>query len=115
MHSSVREAKLHALLLNHDDVCEHVGKLTKTYETFLAEDVRETCLAHMVDTAQPTQRLEFTFDEACLCDAILPDAVLHLLAQFLNRKHRATTTYSANGSPDIPISPTAKFINKFSL
>ena len=84
MRSSVREAKLHALLFDHDDVHECVGELTKTYETFLAEDVRGTRLAHMVNTAQPTQRPEFTFDEACLCDAILPDAVLHPLVQFLN-------------------------------
>ena len=115
MRSSAREAKLHALLFDHDDVREHVGELTKTYETFLAEDIRGTRLAHMADTARPTQRPEFTFDEVCLRDAILPDAVLHPLAQFLNREHRATTTYSASGSHDIPISPTAKFLNKFSL
>ena len=84
MRSSAREAKLHALLFDHDDVHEHVGELTKTYETFLAEDICGTHLAHMADTARPTQRPEFTFDEVCLHDAILPDAVLHPLVQFLN-------------------------------
>jgi len=114
MRSSAREAKLQALRFDHHEVRERVGELTKTYEAFLAEDVHGTRLAHMVDTAQLTQSSEFTFDEACLCDAILPDAVLHLLVQFLNQKHRATV-YSTNGSPGISISPIAKFLDKFSL
>ena len=114
MHSSAREAKLHMLLFDHSEVCEHVSKLAKTYEAFLAEDVHGTHLAHMVNMASLTQQPDFIFDETCLLDMTLPDATLTLLVQFLNQKYR-TTTYSTNSSTGILVSPRAKFLDKFSL
>ena len=114
MRSSAREAKLHALLFDHSEVREHVGELAKTYEAFLAEDVRGTRLAHMVNMASLTQQPDFIFDETCLLDTTLPDATLTLLVQFLNQKYR-TTTYSTDGSTSISVSPRAKFLDKFSL
>ena len=114
MRSSAREAKLHALLFDHSEVHEHVGELAKTYEAFLAEDVRGTRLAHMVNMASLTQQPDFIFDETCLLDTTLPDATLTLLVQFLNQKYR-TTTYSTDGSTGISVSPRAKFLDKFSL
>jgi hypothetical protein len=118
MRSSARDANLRALLFDHShgEVRERVRELAKTYEAFVAEDVRGTRLAHMVDTAQPThvQQPDFVFDETCLRDTSLPDAILPLLAPFLNRKH-GTTIYSTNGSPGISVFTRAKFLDKFSL
>ncbi|KAH9057788.1 hypothetical protein EDB87DRAFT_1564659, partial [Lactarius vividus] len=114
MHSSAREAKLQALLFDHSEVHEHVGELAKTYEAFLNEDSRGTRLAHMVDMAHLTQQPDFVFDEACLRDANLPDAILPLLVQFLNQRHR-TTIYSTDGCHGISVLPRAKFLDKFSL
>jgi hypothetical protein len=114
MHSSAREANLQALLFNHSEAREHVSELAKTYEAFLSEDVRGTRLAHMVNVTQLTQQSDFAFDETCLRDTSLPDAVLLLLAQYLNRKHRSTI-YSIDGSPGISVLPRAKLLDKFSL
>lgn len=114
MRSSAREAKLQALLFDHSEVRERVGELAKTYEAFLAEDVRGTRLAHMVNMANLTQQPDFTFNETCLLDTTLPDTTLTLLVQFLNQKYR-TTIYSSDGSTGISVSPSAKFLDKFSL
>ncbi|KAH9051542.1 hypothetical protein EDB87DRAFT_1582376 [Lactarius vividus] len=114
MRSSAREAKLQALLFDHSEVHEHVGELAKTYEAFLNEDSRGTRLAHMVDMAHLTQQPDFVFDETCLCDANLPDAILPLLVQFLNQRHR-TTIYSTDSCHGISVLPRAKFLDKFSL
>lgn len=111
MHSSGREAKLQALLSDHSEVRERVGELAKTYENILAEDVRGTRLAHMVGT---TQRLDIAFDETRLRDSNLTDAMLVLLAYFLNRKRRETI-YHTSGSLGKILSPRAKVLEKFSL
>ncbi len=63
MHSSAREAKLQALLSDHTEVHERVGELTKTYETFLAEDVWGMRFTHMVGTMQLMQQPDIAFDE----------------------------------------------------
>jgi len=54
MCSSVREAKLPALLFDHSKVHKHVDKLAKTYQAFLTKDVHGTHLAHMIDMTQLT-------------------------------------------------------------
>jgi hypothetical protein len=95
-------------------VRERVDELAKTYQTFLAEDVRGTRLAHMVDMAQLTQQPDFIFDETCLRDMILPDAILLPFSQFLHQKH-ATTIYSSDKSPGLSVLPRAKFLDKFSF
>ncbi len=114
MHSSAREAKLQALLIDHTEVRKQVGELMKTYETFLAEDVRGTRFTHMVGTMQLMQRPDIAFDKTQLCDSNLADTVLLLLAQFLNRKHRMTQ-YHTSGSQGDMVSPRVKLLDKFSL
>ncbi len=114
MHSSAREAKLQALLSDHSEVCERVGELAKTYETFLTEDVQGTRLAHMVGTMQLVQQPDIAFDETRLRDLNLTDAMLPLLAQFLNQKHRTTLQHISGSLGDV-VSPRAKLLDKFSL
>jgi hypothetical protein len=114
MRSSAREAKLQALLFDHREMREGVDELVKVHQAFRAEDVRGTRLAHMVDMTQLTQQPDFVFDETCLRDMSIPEAVLLPLARFLNRKH-TTTIYSSNGSSGISVSPNAKFLDKFSF
>ncbi|KAI0268937.1 hypothetical protein BGY98DRAFT_324945 [Russula aff. rugulosa BPL654] len=114
MRNSAREARLHALLFDHGEVCERVDELAKTYQAFLAEDVRGTRLAHMIDKAQLTQQPDFIFDETSLHDMILPDALLLPFSQFLHQK-RPTTIYSTDQSPSLSARPRAKFLNKFSF
>ena len=111
MRSSAREAKLQALLFDHGEVREPVDELVKTYQAFLTEDVRGTRLAHMVDMAQLTQQPDIIFDESCLRDMILPDAVLLPFSQFL-QKH-ANTVYSTEKTPGLSALPRAKFLDKF--
>ncbi|KAH9953228.1 hypothetical protein BC827DRAFT_165435 [Russula dissimulans] len=114
MRSSAREAKLRALLFDHGEVHEDVKELVRTYQAFLAEDVRGTRLAHMVDMTQLTQQPDLIFDEVCLRDMSIPDAVLRPFSQFLRQK-RATTTHSTDESPGLSIFPRAKFLDKFSF
>lgn len=114
LRSSAREAKLQALLFDHSEVREGVDELVKTHQAFRAEDVRGTRLAHMLDMARLEQQPDFVFDETCLRDMSIPEAVLPPLAQFLNRKH-STTIYSSDGSSGISVSPKAKFLDKFSF
>ncbi|KAH9953586.1 hypothetical protein BC827DRAFT_1273388 [Russula dissimulans] len=114
MRSSAREAKLRALLFDHGEVHEDVEELVRTYQAFLAEDVRGTRLAHMVDMTQLTQQLDLIFDEVCLRDMSIPDAVLLPFSHFLRQK-RATTTHSTDRSPGLSIFPMAKFLDKFSF
>jgi hypothetical protein len=114
MRSSAREAKLQALLFDHGEVRERVDELAKTYQAFLAEDTRGTRLAHMIEKAQLTQQPDFIFDETCLRDMILPDAVLLPFSQFLHQKH-ASTTHSTDRSPGLSVLPRAKFLDKFSF
>ena len=114
MCSSVREAKLHALLFNNGKVDKQVNELVKTYQTFLTKDVCGTHLAHMIDMTQLTQQPDLIFDEMCLHDMILPDAVLLPFSQFLHQKH-ATTIHSTDRSPGLSVLPRAKFLDKFSF
>ena len=111
MRSSAREAKLQALLFDHGEVRERVDELAKTYQAFLAEDARGTRLAHMIDMAQLIQQPDFVFDETCLRDMILPDAVLLPFSQFLRQEHATTT----DRSPGLSVSRRAKFLDKFSF
>jgi len=114
MCSSVKEAKLHALLFNNGKVDKQVNELVKTYQTFLTKDVCGTHLAHMIDMTQLTQQPDLIFDEMCLHDMILPDAVLLPFSQFLHQKH-ATTIHSTDRSPSLLVLPRAKFLDKFSF
>jgi hypothetical protein len=114
MRNSGREANLRALLSDHGEIRECVAELAKTYEAFLAEDSHGTRLAQMVDTTHQTQQSDFTFDETHLRESSLPDAILILLSQFLNQKHR-TTIYSIDYPHSLMVSPRAKFLDKFSL
>ena len=114
MHSSAREARLQALLSDHSEVRERISELAKRYESILAEDARGTCLAHMVGATQLTPWLNVAFNETCLCDSNLTNAMLVLLAHFLNRKYR-TPKYHTSGSLGSIISPRAKLLDKFSL
>ncbi|SRR5258708_3666932 len=114
MCSSVREAKLYALFFDNGKVDKHVNELAKTYQTFLTEDVHRTHLAHMIDMTQLTQQPDLIFNEMCLCDIILPDAILLLFSQFLHQKH-ATTIHSTDRSPSLSVLPRAKFLDKFSF
>ena len=114
MRSSAREAKLHAILFDHGEVCKCVNELAKTYQAFLAEDVHGTCLAHMIDMSQLTQHPDLIFNEMCLRDTILPNAVILPFLWFLSQKH-ATTIHSTNKSPAFLILPRAKFLDKFSF
>jgi hypothetical protein len=114
MRSSAREAKLQALLFDHGEMRERVDELAKTYQAFLAEDIRGTRLAHMIDKAQVTQQPDFIFDETCLRDVILPDSILLPFSQFLHQRH-ATTAYSSDTSPGLSVLPRAKFLDKFSF
>jgi hypothetical protein len=115
MRSSAREAKLQALLFDDSEVREGVDELVKTYQGFRTEDVRGTRLAHMVDMAQLTQQRNFIFDEKCLRDMSIPEAVLLPLTQFLSRQKHSTTTYPSDSSSGISVSPKAKFLDKFSF
>jgi hypothetical protein len=118
MRSSSREGKLRALLSDHSEVRESVSELANTYEAFLAEDVRGTRLAHMVEEAQVTQELDHhvTFDETSLHESSLPHAILLLLVQFLNQKHR-TILYSSSSDDSTRrmLSPRVRLLDKFSL
>jgi hypothetical protein len=114
MRSSAKEAKLHALLFDHGEVRERVDELAKIYQAFLAEDVRGTRLAHMIDMSQLTQQPDLIFDEMGLRDMILPDDVLLPFLQFLHQKH-ATTIRSTDRSPGLSLLPRAKFLDKFSF
>ena len=113
LHSSAREAKLEALLADNSEVQERVGELAKTYEAFLAEDVRGMRLAHLASTTRLMQQPDIAFDEKGLRDLNLSDDMLLLLAQFLNQKHK-TTKYHI-GSSLSKISPNAKLLDKISL
>jgi hypothetical protein len=98
------------LLSDHSEVRERVSELMKTYENILAEDVRGARLAHMVGATQEAAGY-------CICglrDSNLTDAMLVLLAHFLNRKHRTTIPHTGGSLGDM-LSPRAKILDKFSL
>jgi hypothetical protein len=73
MCSSAREANLKALLEDDSEVRSQVGDLVETYKGILAEDVRGTRLAHMIDAVHLTQQTaEIAYDRNSLCESSLP-------------------------------------------
>ena len=90
MHSSAREAKLQALLFDRSEVREGVDELVTTYEAFHTEDVRGTCLAHIINMAQLAWQPNFIFDKSCLHNMSIPEALLSPLVQFLNQQYMMT-------------------------
>jgi hypothetical protein len=117
MHSSVREANLHALLSDDSEVRSHVGNLVEVYEGIRAQDVRGTRLAHMVDAVHLTrQEPNLVYDGTRLRESNLPDSVLAPFVQFLNYKQQSTVDSTGRDNPPgTAIHPEAKFLGKFSL
>jgi len=117
MHSSIREANLHALLSDDSEVRSHVGSLVEVYEGIRAQDVRGTRLAHMVDAVHLTrQEPNLVYDETRLRESNLPDFVLGPFVRFLNYKQQATVDSTVRDNPPgTAIHPEAKFLDKFSL
>jgi len=112
MHSSTREANLQALLEDDSEVRSHVGDLVEVYKGILAEDVRGTRLAHMINAVHPTQQTaDVAYDENSLRESSLPNAILAVFRQFLHCKHPGL----GEGSFAAAASPTAKVLDKFSL
>jgi hypothetical protein len=117
MCSSAREANLQALLQDDTEVHSHVGDLVETYKGILAEDVRGTRLAHMIDAVHLTQQTaDIAYDRNGLRESSLSDDILAAFRQFLLCKHPGlrykdiTENYS-----DIVASPKAKVLDKLSL
>jgi len=118
MHSSIREANLHALLSDDSEVRSHVGNLVEVYEGIRAQDVRGTRLAHMVDAVHLAgQEPHLVYDGMRLRKSNLPDFVLAPFVRFLNYKQQASTVDSngRDNPPGTAIHPEAKFLDKFSL
>lgn len=115
MHSSAREANLQAILSDDSEVRSNVGQLVDVYNNILAEDVRGTRLAHMTDTVHLTQQADLTYDEKCVREASLPDAILAVFVQFLNFKRSRPRAIDATESPWGVIASPTKFLDKFSL
>ena len=116
MRSSTREANLQAILTDDSEVRSHVGDLVEAYKNILAEDVRGTRLAHMIDTAHLAQRtLDFAYDRKRLRESSFPDAILAVFNQFLHRKHPALMEIDTESSPTADPSRNAQFLDKFSL
>jgi hypothetical protein len=111
MHSSVREANLRALLSDDSEVRSHVSELVEVYESILAEDVRGTRLAHMIDVVHPTQQTtDIAYDGKRLRESSLPDAILPVFAHFLSCKYQAFEPVDAT-----EVSLKTQFLDKFSL
>ncbi len=119
MRSSMREANLQALLSDDSQVRSHVGNLVEVYNTILAEDVRGTRLAHMIDAVHLTQQTpDFTYNRKSVHESSLPDAILAAFIQFLDFKHTELRTKNATEGPSNGFASTkTKFLtlNKFSL
>jgi hypothetical protein len=117
MHSSVREANLQALLSDNSELRSRVGDLTEVYEAILAEDVRGTCLAHMVDAVHLTEPgPDFIYDRKRLRGLTLPDEIIASLVHFLKGEHiGAMDSQASDGRPDGTISPKVDSLDKFSL
>ena len=118
MRSSTREANLQALLEDDSEVRSHVGDLVEVYKGILAEDVRGTRLAHMIDSVHFTQQTaEIVYDGNSLRESRLPDAILSVFRQFLHCKHpglRDKDTWQ-RVLPLLLSSPKAKVLDRFSL
>ena len=114
MRASTREANLQALLADDSEVRSHVGDLLEAYKSTLAEDVRGTRLAHLIDAVHLTQQTDFAYDRKRLRESRLPDAVLTVFIQFLYRKHPDLRAKDSTGSSSTT-SVSAQFLDKFSL
>lgn len=117
MRSSTREANLQALLEDDSEVRSHVGDLMDVYRGILAEDVRGTRLAHMIDSVHLTQQTaDVVYDGNSLHESRLPDDVLSAFRQFLHCKHpELRDNDTAEGSPVSAASPKAKVLDRLSL
>ena len=117
MRSSTREANLQALLEDDSEVRSRVGDLVEVYKGILAEDVRETRLAHMTDAVHLTQKTaDIAYDGNSLRESSLPDAILAAFSQFLHCKHPGLREKdAAEGSSASVASPKAKVLDSFSL
>jgi hypothetical protein len=117
MRSSAREANLQALLEDDGEVHSHVGDLVEVYKDILAEDVRGTHLAHMIDAVHLTQQTaDIAYDGNSLHESSLLNAILAVFRQFLHCKHpglRGEDT--AEGSSASIASPKVKVLDRFSL
>ncbi len=117
MRSSTREANLQALLEDDSEVRSHVGDLVEVYKGILAEDVRGTRLAHMIDAVHLTQKTaDIAYDGNSLGESSLPDAILAMFRQFLHCKHPGLREKdAAEGSSTSVASSKAKVLDRFSL
>ena len=117
MRSSTREANLQALLEDDSEVRSHVGDLVEVYKGILAEDVRGTRLAHMIDAVHLTQKTaDIAYDGNSLGESSLPDAILATFRQFLHCKHPGLREKdAAEGSSTSVASSKAKVLDRFSL
>jgi hypothetical protein len=117
MRSSTREANLQALLEDDSEVRSHVGDLVEVYKGILAEDVRGTRLAHMIDAVHLTQQTaDIAYDGNSLRESSLPDAILEVFRQFLHCKHPVIEGEdTAEGSSASIASPKVKVLDRFSL
>ena len=89
----------------------------ETYREILAEDVRGTRLAHMIDAVHLTQQTaDIAYDGNSLRESSLPDAILATFRQFLRCKHPGLRDEdTTENSSDIIVPPKAKVLDKFSL
>jgi hypothetical protein len=117
MRSSTREANLQALLEDDSEVRSHVGDLVEVYKGILAEDVRGTRLAHMIDAVHLTQQTaDIAYDGNSLRESSLPNAILAVFRQFLHCKHPGIKgEVNAEGSSAYIASPKVKVLDRFSL
>ena len=115
MHSSAREANLKALLSDNSEVRSRVGDLADVYKAVLAEDVRGTRLAHMVDAVHLTeQEPDFTYDATRLRESNLPNDVLASFVHFLKEVDQGAMGFTDDRS-DGTTSPKVITMNKFSF
>jgi hypothetical protein len=117
MRSSTREANLQALLEDDNEARSHVGDLVEVYKDILAEDVRGTRLAHMIDAVHFTQQTaDIVYDGNSLRESSLPDAILAVFRQFLRCKYPGLRdTGTAEDSSASVSSPKTKVLDRFSL
>jgi hypothetical protein len=117
MRSSAREANLQALLEDDSEVRSQVGDLVETYKGILAEDVRGTRLAHMIDAVHLKQQTaDIAYDRNTLRESSLPDPILAAFRQFLLCKHSGLKGEdTAENYSDIVASPKAMVLDKLSL
>ena len=115
MRSSTREANLHSLLEDDSEVRSNIGDLVEVYKSILAEDVRGTRLAHMIDAVHFTQQTaDIAYDGNSLRESNLPDAILAVFRQFLHCKYPGLREKDTADDYSVS-SPKAKVLDRFSL